>query len=166
MSVESARRWAKANRELINTRRRADLRANPEAVRRKRADAARAWRAGHKEHVRAYQRARRALDPDAARQQERIWGARRRARQGDALADYNRKRNGLPAPSRPEPDACECCGGPPGPRYTRLSLDHCPSTGKFRGWLCHNCNLGIGRLGDSAAALKRALAYLSRAGDV
>lgn len=40
--------------------------------------------------------------------------------------------------------------------------DHDHKTGKFRGWLCHDCNRAIGNLGDDANRLQRALEYLSR----
>jgi hypothetical protein len=39
-------------------------------------------------------------------------------------------------------------------------LDHCHSSGNVRGLLCHNCNAGIGMLGDTVEGLQRALAYL------
>jgi hypothetical protein len=43
-----------------------------------------------------------------------------------------------------------------------LCLDHNHETGKFRGWLCDNCNTGIGKLGDTVEGLERAIAYLKR----
>lgn len=68
---------------------------------------------------------------------------------------------GLPAPIRPMPSRCECCGVD-----SRLdkafALDHCHVTGRFRGWLCHRCNSGIGMLGDDVDGLLAAIAYLSR----
>lgn len=71
------------------------------------------------------------------------------------------KFNGVPTPLTPRPEVCDCCGGPPGKRA--LHVDHDHVTGVFRGWLCHNCNLGIGRLGDTIEALDRAIKYLQRA---
>ena len=38
--------------------------------------------------------------------------------------------------------------------------DHDHQTGKFRGVLCHWCNLGIGNLKDSIPILKLAITYL------
>jgi hypothetical protein len=68
------------------------------------------------------------------------------------------KMEGYPEPTRPRPAFCECCGGPPG--KSALHLDHDHRTGKFRGWLCSACNLGIGKLGDSIAGVLNALRYL------
>jgi coenzyme F420-reducing hydrogenase beta subunit len=42
-----------------------------------------------------------------------------------------------------------------------LCVDHCHETGKVRGLLCRQCNSAIGKLGDNAAGLQRALSYLS-----
>ena len=62
--------------------------------------------------------------------------------------------------TRPEPDHCECCGGPSGKK--ELHLDHCHETGQFRGWLCSNCNKGTGMLGDNIEGLQNAVRYLRR----
>jgi len=42
-------------------------------------------------------------------------------------------------------------------------LDHDHRTGKFRGWLCHDCNTSIGKLGDTFDGVMRAADYLKRA---
>ncbi len=68
------------------------------------------------------------------------------------------RRNGMPTPTRPKPERCELCGGPPTARS--LHLDHDKKTGVFRGWLCHYCNTALGRFGDSVKGLKRAIDYL------
>jgi hypothetical protein len=53
---------------------------------------------------------------------------------------------------------CDCCG-----RTTqKLEFDHCHDTKTFRGWLCRQCNTGIGLLGDNAAGLEQALKYLQK----
>lgn len=72
-----------------------------------------------------------------------------------------RQSQGLPEPNRSEPANCECCGRRK--RGKALSLDHCHTSGHFRGWLCDKCNLGIGLLGDDMEALERALLYLRAA---
>jgi hypothetical protein len=53
---------------------------------------------------------------------------------------------------------CAICLRPPGKK--RLHVDHCHSSGRVRGLLCDDCNLGIGKLGDDAARVTSAAAYL------
>lgn len=40
-------------------------------------------------------------------------------------------------------------------------IDHCHSSGKIRGMLCHKCNVGLGLFNDSVINLRRADKYLS-----
>jgi len=61
-----------------------------------------------------------------------------------------------------QPAECQICGGQQNGRR-RLCLDHDHTTGELRGWLCANCNTGIGMLSDDADALRRAAAYLEGA---
>jgi hypothetical protein len=65
-----------------------------------------------------------------------------------------------PEPTRPMPDLCEACSRPRG--ETRLHLDHDHVTGVFRGWLCRQCNLGLGLLGDNKERVLKILNYLGR----
>jgi hypothetical protein len=44
-------------------------------------------------------------------------------------------------------------------------VDHCHKTGTIRGLLCHDCNTGIGKLGDTSQALQKAVDYLERFAD-
>ena len=55
---------------------------------------------------------------------------------------------------------CQLCGNTNAAKY---HLDHCHTTGNFRGLLCSKCNNGLGMLGDSIASLERALEYLKQA---
>jgi len=54
---------------------------------------------------------------------------------------------------------CHCCGKE---HEKALHFDHDHDTLQFRGWLCINCNQGIGKLGDNMKGLNRALAYLKK----
>jgi hypothetical protein len=104
-------------------------------------------------------------------EKRRAWEKAKRLKYGETIRAKCRrsshKFHGLPAATRPKPDACECCGR----AETRvrkgvifsLQLDHCHHGRQFRGWLCTVCNLGIGKLGDTLEAVKRAAAYLERA---
>ena len=61
-------------------------------------------------------------------------------------------------PKPPSGSPCACCG-----KIAILHCDHDHSDGKsFRGWICQQCNSGLGLLGDSEAGLRQALAYLER----
>ena len=73
---------------------------------------------------------------------------------------YRREKDGVPEPDYPAPENCELCEKILQPGKTHLDHDH--ATGKFRGWLCNTCNLALGHLGDTAASLRRAVAYLER----
>ncbi len=56
---------------------------------------------------------------------------------------------------------CAICGQPSkAPRA--LAVDHCHNTGKVRGLLCGNCNLGMGKLNDSKELLMKAIMYLEK----
>ncbi len=44
----------------------------------------------------------------------------------------------------------------------RLSIDHCHSTGKVRGLLCHACNIAIGKFKDDIELLKKAITYITQ----
>lgn len=54
-------------------------------------------------------------------------------------------------------DACQVCGS-----THRLQYDHDHDTMAFRGVLCWECNVGIGKLGDGMEGVIRALEYLRR----
>ena len=45
---------------------------------------------------------------------------------------------------------------------TDIVLDHDHSTNEFRGWLCNDCNSGLGKFGDCPEFLWRAIEYLTK----
>lgn len=125
-----------------------------------------AWNSYHREH-RARQRA--AFDPSHP---DVIHGTRYTYNRG-CRCDECRAGNSYARPARGqgatgmtrrELDAarkgpCEICGELP---RSVLVIDHDHETGAFRGMLCHQCNTGLGKLGDSVAGLQRAIAYLEK----
>lgn len=52
---------------------------------------------------------------------------------------------------------CTICGTA---QTKRLSADHCHKSGKFRGLLCPNCNVGLGFFKDDPVRLLAAIKYL------
>lgn len=55
---------------------------------------------------------------------------------------------------------CAICGSGPKGRWGQLDIDHCHKTGKVRGLLCHECNKGMGCLGDDPDRVAAAEKYL------
>lgn len=43
-----------------------------------------------------------------------------------------------------------------------LEIDHCHATGKVRGLLCHDCNIGLGMFKDNIKGLREAANYLEK----
>jgi hypothetical protein len=77
-----------------------------------------------------------------------------------ALAKEKSRRDARPA-SRPRPELCECCAMSPAEGKT-LHWDHDHATGKFRGWLCPDCNIALGFARDSPYRLLLMVDYLQR----
>lgn len=55
---------------------------------------------------------------------------------------------------------CGICGRRRGIR--NHALDHCHTTGKLRGILCHKCNVGLGYFNDDPKLLAQAIEYLKK----
>lgn len=91
------------------------------------------------------------------------WYHKNRDRRKQANKEYQRRKVGLPQPTRPEPVFCELCGGPPNGRGDCLHLDHDHKTGVFRGWLCCMCNQALGLLRDNPDLCIAAAKYLRTA---
>ena len=56
----------------------------------------------------------------------------------------------------PRPDRCDCCH-----KDKKLQVDHIHGTFTFRGWLCKDCNTGMGALGgDTLKGVLQGAIYL------
>jgi hypothetical protein len=55
---------------------------------------------------------------------------------------------------------CAICGIEESVCKQKLCMDHNHTTGKFRGWLCHKCNSGIGSFDDNPHLLEKAASWL------
>ena len=81
-------------------------------------------------------------------------------------AHLERRRAKLKKIRPPKPANCDCCGKPWKTKRngaTTACYDHDHETGKFRGWVCNNCNSGIGLLGDNLEGVENAVRYLKDA---
>ena len=56
----------------------------------------------------------------------------------------------------PKPERCECCHK----KIKKLQVDHIHGSTTFRGWLCTDCNSGMGKLGDDLPGVLQAAVYL------
>lgn len=151
----------------------------------------RAWRAKNPEETRArareHSRTYRERNPDKVREMNRkydlayrLTGDGQEKRRAQMRRRYQLKReeemarvakwrasdrgrafsHGVdPATIHPRPDACEVCGVTP---KKTLHFDHDHATGKFRGWLCHNCNVALGHCRDDRKILMALVDYLKR----
>jgi hypothetical protein len=54
--------------------------------------------------------------------------------------------------------SCQMCGR----GDVELVVDHCHGSGRLRGMLCGQCNVGIGMFADDVDRLRKAIAYLQR----
>jgi hypothetical protein len=62
---------------------------------------------------------------------------------------------------RPRPEICEVCKQK-GKGRNGITLDHDHKTGKFRGWLCSNCNTALGLTYDNPQILQALIKYLNQ----
>lgn len=60
---------------------------------------------------------------------------------------------------RSKPSQCELCTG-----FGKIVFDHDHLTGKFRGWLCQQCNVTLGFVKEDINRLKLLISYLENNG--
>lgn len=65
----------------------------------------------------------------------------------------------------PKKDRCDICNTPESELKRKLHYDHDHKTGKFRGWLCMSCNLGLGHAKDNIEILLAMVEYLKKSKD-
>ena len=56
----------------------------------------------------------------------------------------------------PQSEQCDLCG-----KVCKTYLDHCHNSLLFRGWLCNECNTGLGKFNEDTNLLKKAITYLN-----
>lgn len=92
-----------------------------------------------------------------------IW----RSKNKDKVQTTNLKRYGITSQDYQEMfdaqlGSCAICKRIKTKETKTLCVDHCHTTGKVRGLLCHDCNTGIGKLQDSETILTEAILYLRK----
>tara|TARA_R100000278_G_scaffold122901_1_gene110407 strand:+ start:1299 stop:1712 length:414 start_codon:yes stop_codon:yes gene_type:complete len=76
----------------------------------------------------------------------------------DCMKKSDRDRAALSKKYKCNQTHCDCCGK----ETKKLHLDHDHHTAEFRGWLCIQCNQGIGKLGDNIEGVTNALNFLKK----
>lgn len=120
------------------------------------------WYERHKPRILKMRKDHYVANRDAVKARVKKWAAENPERV--RVAVWERRHPGI---TRSQRDAmiadqgglCLICYRPFG---DRPHTDHDHVTGQTRGILCHNCNRGIGYLGDSVDLLTAAIAYLQR----
>lgn len=99
------------------------------------------------------QRRRRALNPERVRELGRNTERRRKLRK------YGLTEESYAALWEKQGSACAICYLNK-PMARNWHIDHCHSSGKVRGILCHHCNLMLGNARDSVETLTQGIKYL------
>jgi len=82
------------------------------------------------------------------------WKAQLKFRYNITLEDYD-------ILLKSQNNKCAICeSDSPGAKKNRFSIDHDHESGKIRGLLCDNCNVGLGRFNDNINNLIKSIEYL------
>lgn len=104
------------------------------------------WRLKNKVRWNAYKQQWRRRNPEKNKTYDRKAKANKRIKQFGTLP--------------PVSTNCDACGIPFLSKKAHLDHDH--KTGRFRGWLCPNCNLALGHANDSRDRLQLLINYLDK----
>lgn len=120
-----------------------------------------ARRAYHSEYRKSHPRKRTLKDNETAR----AWHSRHPAYNANQML---KKKYGITSEQRDQMlvaqgGVCAVCGGDNSESKRNWHVDHCHTSGKVRGILCHLCNVGLGHFRDKPELLKTAAAYLEKA---
>jgi len=137
--AENARRYRQSNPDKVSEAKRLYYEKNKEHVHAKAAE----WRRNNPERRKAIAIQWNRRNPEARKD------AQLRCVYGIGLDDYRRMVDA-------QEGKCLICA-----RRKKLVVDHCHETGTVRGLLCFGCNGAIGKLGDTATTVARAVAYLA-----
>lgn len=125
----------------------------------------RSWRLKNRAKCNEYQRGWRAANRDKALAATRKYAAKSKElrRSSRLTALYGVTAEQYDAVLERQNGVCAICKNTT-TDGRRLAVDHCHYTGKIRGLLCFHCNTAIGRLGDTAEKVARAVKYLEDGG--
>jgi hypothetical protein len=109
-----------------------------------------------RERLREYQKEYYS-DPDRHAKRNEYYRNHAKLPKSVEVRNKRRERQRVALAGRPKPVICDACE-----RSGKIQFDHCHLTGKFRGWLCSDCNIAVGRMSEDAAALRKLADYIER----
>jgi hypothetical protein len=141
------RAWARANPDKVREQKKRDYQTNRSSFQ----ERARRWYERHREKV-----LQRTSDY-ARKHKSNARDCHLKRTYGISLAEHQSMREA-------QGHVCAVCKDPARMSPNKdFAVDHCHSTGRVRGLLCHRCNQGIGLLADNPDILRAAIAYLETA---
>lgn len=87
-------------------------------------------------------------------EQTKMWSIKRGARKANTTVEA------VLQAYKDQNHCCAICFRPESDFKKGLCVDHCHTTGKFRGILCHRCNTSIGQMDDDTDRMLRAIQYI------
>jgi hypothetical protein len=126
------------------------------------------WKMEHPERAKEYEKERWNKNKDMLIKKNKEWAIKNPEKRKASSRKSNLRKYGITPEEydrifKDQDGKCAICHRSPtgvGRNGKVLHVDHNHKTGKVRGLLCPDCNLSIGRLGDSIDVLKSAIAYL------
>lgn len=143
---EKQRAYREANIQKVKESKKAYY----EETRAVRLQEARKWRLQNKERHAENNRQWRKRNKQRLRIKDACW------RYGITPEEFKRK-------MERQGGVCAICGAKDSGKRS-LHVDHCHETGEFRGFLCSECNTGLGKFKEDVALMIRAIDYLRNGG--
>jgi hypothetical protein len=115
----------------------------------------------------AYVAGRRLADIDSHRARDRAYYHANKAKMAVSMRKSKLKRHygitqdQFDAMLMAQGNACAICRSEEPSGAGSFHVDHCHTTQRVRGLLCHHCNLGLGNFKDNPESLTAALKYLA-----
>lgn len=137
--------------------------ANPE----KQKEAIKKWKQNNKHKLREYDNKRRSTDEykESAKLKRQTQEAKMSDRNSRYLRNYGISLEEYNQLLEKQHNVCAICHLPEKAKNNQgeirqLAVDHCHTTGKVRGLLCHSCNVLLGKAYDNVVILANAIEYL------
>jgi len=145
--LESKKSYREYNKEEVAARKKEYRRLNKEKV----AEASKKYRLSNPEKVKAWEKEWRAIPTNVVK-----------SRAGQIKSRYGISMEDLSNMLDEQKGCCKVCGDSLIYPDSKVGyrIDHCHTTGKVRGLLCHNCNIALGHLKDNIDTLERMIDYL------